>query len=283
MDPSARFRPAVVPPATLAGEHYWIAVVDGRVLMLEDAGGGLPFPLLRSFGLTGLDAQARHYLGTLDARHVFAVALPGDTVAPPGMYFADLRHLLVAPDPVLFPLAGRARQVIDWAADHRYCSRCGAATAPHAADRAMVCTACGYTQYPRLAPCVIVLVTRGNAVLLARSPRFPPGMFSTLAGFIEAGESVEDALAREIHEEVGVAVRSPRYVGSQSWPFPNSLMLGFHAEWAGGEIAVDGEEIVEAGWFAVDELPMIPPRGSISRHLIDTWVAIRKQGEDDGR
>lgn len=283
MSPSSRFHPAVVPPATLTGEHYWVAVVDGRVLLLEDAGGGSPLPLLRSFGLTGLDPLDRHYLGTLDARHVFAVSLPPDTPAPPGLHFADLRHLLVAPDPLLFALAGRARQVLDWAADHRYCSRCGTATAPHPDDRAMVCTACGYTQYPRLAPCVIVLVTRGNEVLLARSPRFPPGMFSTLAGFIEAGENVEDALVREVREEVGVMIAAPRYLGSQSWPFPHSLMLGFHAEWAGGEIAVDGEEIVEAQWFALDALPMIPPRGSISRQLVDAYVARRKQGDDDGR
>lgn len=277
-----RFCPAVVQPESISGEHYWIAVLDGRVLLLEDD-STLPFPLLRSFGLTGLDAQARHYLGTLDGRHLFAVTLAPDSEAPPGMYFADLRQLLSAPDPLLFGLGGRARQVIDWAADHRYCCRCGSATQVHASDRAMVCTACGYPQYPRLAPCVIVLVTRGETVLLARSPRFPPGVFSTLAGFIEAGENVEEALAREIQEEVGVSVTSPRYVASQSWPFPHSLMLGFHAEWAGGEIRVDGEEIVEAGWFALSGLPLLPPRGSISRQLIDAYIACRNTGEQHGR
>ena len=279
-----RFRPAVQPPATLTGEHYWIAVVDGQVLLLEDAGAN-PFPLLRSFGLTGLDAQGRHYLGTLDGRHVFAVALAADTVPPPGMYFEDLRRLLAAPDPLLFTLAGRARQILDWAVNHRFCGRCGTATEWHPADRATVCTACGHTQYPRLAPCVIVLVTRGDDVLLARSPHFPPGMFSTLAGFIEAGESVEEALVREIHEEVAVQVRAPRYIGSQPWPFPHSLMLGFHAEWAAGEIAVDGEEIVEADWFPLARLPMIPPAGSISRRLIDAYVAQRAltQGDRNGR
>ncbi|MFP5440589.1 MAG: NAD(+) diphosphatase, partial [Gammaproteobacteria bacterium] len=177
----------------------------------------------------------------------------------------------------------RARQVLDWAADHRFCSRCGSTAQAHDSDRATVCTACGYTQYPRLAPCVIVLVTRGDEVLLARSPRFPPGVFSTLAGFIEAGENVEEALAREVQEEVGVTIARPRYIGSQSWPFPNSLMLGFHAEWAGGEIAVDGEEIVEAQWFSLDALPLVPPRGSISRQLLDAYVRRRQTGEDNGR
>ncbi|MFZ5755799.1 MAG: NAD(+) diphosphatase [Pseudomonadota bacterium] len=280
-----RFRAAVQPPESPVGEHWWIAVLDGRVLLLEE-GGAVPFPLLRSFGLTGLDSIARHYLGVLDGRHVYAVGLPAGTQAPPGMYFEELRRLLVASDPMLFALAGRARQVLDWAVDHRHCSRCGSPATPHASDRAMVCTACGYTQYPRLAPCVIVLVTRGDRALLARSPNFPPGMFSTLAGFVEAGENVEEALAREVREEVGVQVRSPRYIGSQSWPFPHSLMLGFHAEWAGGEIAVDGEEIVEADWFAPDALPLVPPAGSISRRLIDAWRNAARHGdsgEDDGR
>lgn len=284
MTVDARFRPAVRPPVELTGEHYWIAVVEGRVLLLEDA-GAIPFPLLRSFGLTGLDPLARHYLGTLDGRHVFAVALAADTAAPPGMYFEDLRRLLVVPEPLLFGLAGRARQVLDWAVDHRFCGRCGTATQWHAADRATVCTACGHTQYPRLAPCVIVLVTRGNEVLLARSPQFPPGLFSTLAGFIEAGENVEEALVREVQEEVGVRIGNARYIGSQIWPFPHSLMLGFHADWLAGEIAVDGDEIVEADWFPLDGLPMVPPAGSISRRLIDDWAdrQTRTQGERNGR
>lgn len=271
-----RFQPGVVPPAQPGGEHYWIAVDEGRVLLMED-GGRLPLPLLRSFGLTGLDAAERHYLGMLDGRHVFAVALRERAPAPAGMYFEDLRRLLVAPDPALFALAGRARQVLDWASNHRFCSRCGQPAAPHGRDRAMVCTACGYTQYPRVAPCVIVLVTRGDEVLLARSPNFPRTLYSTLAGFVEAGESVEEALVREVREEVGVSVAAPRYLASQPWPFPHSLMLGFHAEWQEGDIVVDGEEIVDAQWFAIDELPSIPPTGSISRLLIDSYVASRRR------
>lgn len=267
----SRYVPGIQAPDGVTGEHYWLAVHEGRVLLLEDTAAG-PLPLMRSFGLTGLDAVSRHYLGTLDGRHVFAVE-PAAGEAPPGMYFQDLRRLLADPDPLLFALAGRASQVLAWARDHRHCCRCGAPTQLHARDRAMVCTSCGHCQYPRVAPCVIVLVTRGEEVLLARSARFPPGMFSTLAGFIEAGESVEEALAREVAEEVGVQVRAPRYLGSQSWPFPHSLMLGFHAEYAGGGIVVDGEEIVEAGWFRIDDLPLVPPRGSISRMLIDSYTA----------
>ncbi|MFP5383633.1 MAG: NUDIX-like domain-containing protein, partial [Gammaproteobacteria bacterium] len=145
----ARFQPAVIAPATPGGEHYWVAVHDGQVLLLEDD-VPLPLPLLRSFGLTGLDAGERHYLGTLDGRHVFAVGLREVPEVTPGLAFVDLRRLLLYPDPVLFAVAGRARQVLEWARDHRWCSRCGQATIAHARDRAMVCTACGYTQYPRV-------------------------------------------------------------------------------------------------------------------------------------
>lgn len=273
------FRPSTVPPAGLSGEHYWIAVDSlhgkSRVLLMEE-GGALPFPLLRSFSLTGLAVVERYYLGVLDNRHVFAVALEADVVPPPGMFFDDLLRLLRSADSILFELAGRAKQVIDWARDHRFCSRCGQATVPHVRDRAMVCTVCGYTQYPRLAPCVIALVTRGDEMLLARSPRFPEGVYSTLAGFIEAGERVEEALAREIREEVGVEIAQPQYLASQSWPFPHSLMLGFHVAWAGGDIVVDGDEIIDAQWFSLPNLPTIPPPGSISRQLIDAWVIQRK-------
>lgn len=271
---SGRFQPAIQPPESLSGEHYWLAIQDGRVLLVESA-DALPLPLFRSFGLTGLDVDARHYLGQLDGRHLFAVDVRAGQSAPAGMYFEDLRRLLAAREPLLFGLAGRARQIVAWQQDHRYCSRCGSATQLHVRDRAMVCSSCSYTQYPRQSPCVIALVTRGDEVLLARSANFPRDMFSTLAGFIEAGESVEEALAREVREEVGVTLCAPRYVASQSWPFPNSLMLGFHVEWAGGDIVVDGEEIVEAHWFRIDDLPMIPPPGSISRLLIDSYIAQR--------
>lgn len=269
-----RFDPGVVLPGNLKGEHYWVAIHDGRVLLLADD-FPVPFPLLRSFGLTGLDAEDRHYLGQLDGHAVFAVRPAEASLQElPGLAWVDLRRLLVYGNPLLFSLAGRARQVLDWARDHRWCSRCGKQATFHERDRAMVCTACGYTQYPRVSPCVIALVTRGDQALLARSARFPPGMYSTLAGFVEAGESVEEALAREVREEAGISIADMNYVGSQSWPFPHSLMLGFTARHAQGEIVVDGVELEDARWFGRDALPAIPPKGSISRLLIDRWLEV---------
>jgi NAD+ diphosphatase len=136
----------------------------------------------------------------------------------------------------------------------------------------MRCPACGLTAYPRIAPAIITLVRRGDEALLARGARFPLPFYSTLAGFAEPGESLEETLVREVREEVGVEVRDLRYFGSQPWPFPHSLMIGYFAEWASGEIAIDGSEILDAQWFTVDRLPNVPPRISIARRLIDAWV-----------
>lgn len=167
----------------------------------------------------------------------------------------------------------RAAQLATWFDQHRFCGRCGTAMVAHASDLARMCPGCELVQYPRISPCVIVLVRRGDRCLLARSGRFPPGRYSTLAGFIEAGESAEAAVQREIREEVGVEVQNLKFFATQSWPFPHQLMLGFFADYAGGVLTPDGEEILEADWFSVDNLPDLPPPFSISRQLIDHFFA----------
>ncbi|RCV87514.1 NAD(+) diphosphatase [Billgrantia montanilacus] len=172
-----------------------------------------------------------------------------------------------------FPLVSTALQVSAWLRDHRYCGRCGAGSIRLDGEFAMHCDACGLRNYPRISPCIITLVTHGNAMLLARSPRFPPGRFSTLAGFIEPGESAEEAVHREIFEEVGLTVGRIRYYRSQAWPFPHALMLGFFAEAASRRIRIDGVEIADAAWFMPQRLPQLPPPYSISRALIETHLA----------
>ncbi|TFH86849.1 NAD(+) diphosphatase [Billgrantia azerbaijanica] len=172
-----------------------------------------------------------------------------------------------------FPLLSTALQVAAWLRDHRFCGRCGAPTARLDAEFAMVCPACRHRNYPRISPCIITLVTHGEAMLLARSPRFPPGRFSTLAGFIEPGESAEEAVRREVYEEVGLTLGRVHYYRSQAWPFPHSLMLGFFAEAASRTIHIDGVEIVDAAWFTPRHLPQLPPPYSISRALIETHLA----------
>lgn len=180
-----------------------------------------------------------------------------------------LRRLFGVAGAEAFALAGRATQLLDWRRDHRHCGRCGALTTPKSGEFAMACAACDLLFYPRLSPAVMVLVTRGGKLLLARSPRFPKGMFSALAGFVEAGESLEQCAQREVREEVGVEITNLRYFRSQSWPFPNSLMLAFLADYAGGSLNPDPAEIESAAWFSPDALPLLPGPISIARHLID--------------
>ncbi|MGH8373966.1 MAG: NAD(+) diphosphatase, partial [Pseudomonas sp.] len=175
----------------------------------------------------------------------------------------------------VYKVLGYAAQIGTWAREHRFCGNCGQAMTQVPRERAMYCQPCDLRSYPRISPSMIVLVTRGDEVLLARSPRFVSGVYSTLAGFAEPGESAEDCLIREVREEVSIEVRNIQYLGSQCWPFPHSMMLGFHAEYAGGEIVCQEDEIEDARWFNVHELPPLPASRSIARYLIDVYVARR--------
>ena len=193
----------------------------------------------------------------------------------PGAEPLGLRALFdLVPDDV-FALAGRARQVLNWRLTHRFCGACGAPLARHATEHAMHCEACDLFFYPRINPVVIALISRGDQILLAHKAGNALPFWSVIAGFVEAGETLEGAVSREASEEVGVRVKNIRYASSQPWPFPNNLMIGFTAEHAGGDIVPDGQEITEAGWFDRDHLPPIPSRFSIARRLIDAFFAER--------
>lgn len=168
-----------------------------------------------------------------------------------------------------FLIAARASQLLDWKKNHRYCGRCSTPTAMKPDEYVMACPSCGLLSYPRISPVVMVLIRRGDDFLLARSPHFRPGVFSALAGFVEAGETLEQCAAREVREEVGVEITNLRYFKSQPWPFPDSLMIAFFADYAGGTITPDPSEIEEAGWFPRNALPLLPDPVSIARQLID--------------
>jgi NAD+ diphosphatase len=212
------------------------------------------------------------YLGRLGDTDCWAVDLDGD--AEPDVVVTPLLALHASVSEAEWTVAGRAVQLLEWQRTHRYCGRCGVATDDVPGERAKRCPECGLLAFPRLAPAVITLVTRDDGrALLGRNANFPIEMYSCLAGFVEPGETLEQAVAREVREEVGVDVRSITYRRSQPWPFPHSLMIGFRAEWSGGDVVPDGVEIADAAWFSTDDLPMIPPRLSIARHLIDEWIA----------
>ncbi|MEO7851096.1 MAG: NAD(+) diphosphatase [Rubrivivax sp.] len=264
------FIPSVQLPLEATPLAWCFAFADGKFLLPEDDSG-----TLQPVGLDAFEghAESRHYLGLLQGLDCWALKLHA---APPGWRMVALRAAMMQFPEVLLGLAGRAAQVLEWDRAHRFCGVCGTPTAAQANERSRKCPACGHVAYPRLSPAMMALVWRGAELLLARSPHYAPGMFSALAGFVEAGESLEDCVHREVAEEVNVRVHNLRYYGSQSWPFPHSLMVAFSAEWVSGEIVPQEDEIEAAGWYRIDALPGIPPRFSIAGHLIrDTVERLR--------
>ena len=219
------------------------------------------------------------YLGGLAEAECW-VAEVASAEAPGGYGWAGLRALFTVLEDAHFALAGRALQLLEWDRCHQYCGRCGTPTVPHTEERVRTCPACKLSAYPRVAPAVMALVKRGRELLLGRSPHFPAGMYSALAGFVEPGETLEQCVTRELAEEVGVRVANLAYFASQPWPFPHSLMIAFVCDWAGGEIRLQEDEIEAANWFDVLQLPKLPSRISIARRLIDAVsIEIRRKFE----
>jgi len=216
-------------------------------------------------------AQASiHPVGLMNGDYYRAAFVTGEAQPVDGFEFTGLRKLWGRVDDTVLALAGRAFQIAEWARTHRFCGACGTPMSRIPGERAMKCAKCGHSAYPRISPAMMVLVKRGPAILLAHNAAAPAGRMSALAGFVEPGESIEDTIHREVFEEVGLRVKDLRYFGSQSWPFPHSLMIAFTAEYASGDITLNDPEIDEARWFGPgDPLPQLSPKQSISRALID--------------
>ena len=275
------FHSAVTPPAEPHGPACWF-VFQERNLLVRMAGEGADVLQGASAEELGLPILRQQYLGHLhrDGQsnvHCYSAEADPATPLPDGVSSEGLRQLYTRlPDP-FFQIAGRAVQIVDWDRTHQFCGRCGTPVESLPTERAKKCPACGLTNFPRLSPAIIIAVVRhteeGPRLLMARNHRFPAGRYSVIAGFVEPGESLEECAHREVMEEVGIAIKDVRYVASQPWPFPNSLMLGFTAEYAGGDFVLEEAEISEAGWFAADALPQLPPPPSIARRLIDGFIA----------
>ena len=213
------------------------------------------------------------FLGFLNDKPCFIRELTPDSPVSDQAMLAPLRTLLGRMPDALFSICSRSLQLTDWKNNNKFCGVCGSKMKGHESERAMYCECNNILIYPKISPCIIVLVTNGENLLLAHNKNFPGNFYSTLAGFIEAGESAEDAIHREIFEEVKVKVKNIEYFGSQSWPFPSQLMLGYHAEYLEGEIKPDGVEIDNADWFHFENLPQVPTGNiSISGQLIESYI-----------
>jgi NAD+ diphosphatase len=266
------FVSSVVPPAERPDTAYWF-IACGRRMLVAVEDGKISIPSMGHPREYDLEPLREHYLGAFRGVACYAAEIEETRSLPPTMELQGLRGLFDYLDIDLFRVAFRAVHILDWDSSDRFCGRCGQATVMEGRERAKLCPACGRLSYPRISPAVIVLVSRGRKILLARSPRFKEEMYSILAGFVEPGERLEDTVRREIREEAGIEVCNIRYFGSQPWPFPDSLMVGFTAEYTSGDLVIDEEELVAAGWFDVDNLPPIPWKISIARQMIDWFVA----------
>lgn len=265
------FIPGFKPPSKRSKPALWFLFHDQK-LLIKNKGEHDTVPQSSDLEILDLVPVQQQYIGLLDGRPCYTGEVP-DTMFVSGAFaFQLIRSLFGRLEETLLGIAGLANQLLLWNRNHRYCGKCGHLTENKADERAKYCPECGLLNYPRLSPAVIVAVLKDNQILLARSQRLPAKFYSVLAGFVEPGETLEECVKREIREEVGITVHNIRYFGSQPWPFPDSLMIAFTAEYAGGTIAIDGSEILDAGWFSADNLPTIPPKMSIARQLID-WFS----------
>jgi NAD+ diphosphatase len=274
-----RFVSGVIPADTVKTgsdqPSLWFAFRKRRLLVIQN-GREIELPNMVDISDFGLPEIRRQYLGELDGQACISVELEESAEPPDGWAFLALRRVYQRIPEELFWVAGRAVQIVDWDRTQQYCGRCGARTLDKQNERAKECPQCGLISYPRISPAIIVLVERDGKILLARAHRHPPGFYSVLAGFVEPGETLEEAVAREIKEEVGIEVNDINYFGSQPWPYPNSLMVAFTCTYSSGDITIEEEELEDAGWYSPDNLPPIPPKISIARQLID-WFSAKER------
>jgi NAD+ diphosphatase len=269
---SSVFVPGIEGPAPQPGDLLLLAHGLELAVIGPKEQGRLP-----SVAECGELADGLHFLGTIDGRPVFASPVAeGATLGAPLEWLAA-RHLFNVVDVPTFEVCGRAIAIAEWDRTHRFCGRCATPTELLPGERARRCPKCHVPYYPRIAPAVIVLIERDDEVLLAKGAGFPRPWYSTIAGFVEPGESLEQTVHREVREEVGLEITDLRYFGSQPWPFGRSLMVGFNARYAGGELKLDPKEILDAKWFRPDAMPEIPPKVSIAHELISSWLARKRR------
>lgn len=277
-------KPPAVLPRFRAAPHlddeprasFWFAF-RGADLLVRKAPEAEPFPYQAPFAedlsALSLEPVRTQPLGYLDETTCRSAELSRDAKEPEGYAYVSLRRLHGRIDSAFFEAAGAAFQIQYWDRTNRFCAECGAPLEPSPKQRSKRCPSCDHQYFPRITPAVITLVSDGPRILMTRQPRFPAGMYGLVAGFVEPGETFEAAVARETLEETGIEVGDVVYFGSQPWPFPHQIMVGFFARRTGGELVVDHEELEDAAWFDRSALPALPPPLSIARRLIDTWLS----------
>jgi NAD+ diphosphatase len=270
---SDRFTPSLVLPAGYDGEITWYAF-RGHDLVVRDRNDGsyVEVPVLRDLSEMGLKPIRTQVMGQVDGRPVCSAELDAAAVLPSGYAAYSLRRLFGRMEQAVFDLAGTAYQIEQWDKTHQFCNACASPLEVRPGARCKQCPKCKIDYFPKISPAMIVLVEDGDQLLMARHSRLPQGMYALIAGFLEPGETLEQCVQREVFEETGIEVDDIRYFGSQPWPFPHQIMVGFFARKCGGNIRVDLEELEDARFFDRNNLPILPPPISIARKLIDAWL-----------
>ncbi len=263
-----RYIPGFLPTGT-PEEHAWVIILYEKKLIMKRRDTQLIIPEVKDTITIWEEASSLEYIGSYDGNSCYCIRIADSPMLPEDLVLVELADITKkSGDAGLFLLAGAANHILHWNSRNRYCGFCGTRMQNKRDERAKVCPSCSNTVYPRISPAVITAVFREDKILLAHNCNFRPGMYSLIAGFVEPGETLEQCVAREIREEVGIRVRNIRYYDSQPWSFPDSLMLAFTADYDGGEIVTDNVEITEANWYQADSLPEIPSIDSIAGRLI---------------
>jgi len=264
-----RFIPAAKDAEISSSKAFWFLFKKNELLVFASSVNRLEVPYIKDPSDIAISIVARQCIGHYDGKPCYTAEVPDSTQKNDDFIWSGLRSLYGKLDDDLFAISGRAYQIADWYRNHQFCGRCGERNKLQDGERCLICPSCSLPHYPKIAPAIMVMIKKGQEFLLARSHHFIPGMYSALAGFAEPGETLEQTVHREVHEEVGIRVKNIRYFASQPWPFPHSLMIAFHADYASGEINIDPNEIEDAGWFSATKLPeRLPGPISISRKLI---------------
>ena len=260
-------------------ENAWWFIIANDQILLQPQGDFIPYGNLDDLPLSAELVTHKIKLGVYQSSPCYLVILPDQHDLGFGAY-EDLRFLLGRVDDLLFDMAGRAFQIKLFYQTHQYCGQCGEKMHAIHWEVAMKCYHCQHRCYPRISPCIIVGIRKENKILLALHQRHQKNnhpIYTVLAGFVEAGETLEACIHREVYEEAHIKVKNIEYVGSQPWPFPHSLMMGYIADYESGEIRIDHKELCSADWYDMDNLPHVPDHGTLARQLINKLVTQSSQ------
>lgn len=272
-DPYINFVPEIKPPIEKNNNDLFFLFDNKNNILVKTLNNEIYIPKTQDISPINFNATKEVFLGRFTGLACYTYRIEKTIELPSNFKFLSLRDLGLQISASLMSVCARSRKILNWWETNQFCGRCGSRVNQLEKERAMKCPNCGLLSFPKISPAIIVAVTKENTLLIAHNNNFREGLYSVIAGFVEPGETFEECVKREVYEETSIKVKNIKYFGSQPWPFPDSLMVAFKADYESGDINVDGIELGHADWFKVDSLPMLPPKDSIARSLIDDFIS----------